>query len=255
MKRIIGILCLLAFAGCGGAMAPDIEVVQGALNPPVTGPVSAAQPFSPAYELPGYTAENAPGGFFGQRPQMGTPAWTSTVAYYVDPPPACCLAQYSHFTMPDNRMGMGEVMVWTRDRLHYPTGGFNHPGPGYYANAWGDDIPLRSPTSGYPQSGPIYYIADYALGNEPEQKNGLQITYLIMDWYAHVKICTNSNLTGICREFGFGCVDSFDGRCHGDTAAERANSKAYTDVDVTYATQDSSGNLLAHLSIQIGYGF
>ncbi len=254
MKYIVGILALftlLVSLGRDGLCQ---------VNPPVTGPVAPAQPFGP-FVAQGLTITNAPGGASPTRPTFGYPSWTGTVALYQDPA-VCCLAEYTHFALPDNRMGFGAVTVWTYDK-RWPAGArwFDHPGPAYYAGSWADDIPLRSPTLGYFQSGAndgtghgiIFVITD--MKDYPEQSSLYQITYLIMDWYAQVTICTQANFTGVCHVYGYGCTQAPNNFCHGDTAAERSHSKDYTDIDVRGSTADALGVPYPHLSFRVGYGF
>ncbi len=261
--KYVGILCLLALVGCEF----------GAVDDPITGRVferqsaltaiSPPQPFSPTYYVPGFTTVNAPGGTSPTRPELGSPTWPSTVAswmgqVYYQNPPTCCLGEYPHFAIPDNRKGAGEVMLWFRDR-RWPRGGFQDTS--YYANAWADDVPLRGgPNSG--ASGPVFTISDFhaATGpQEPEQTAAspfYQLTYMIADWQANILICSQANFTGVCHEIGYYCSGAFPtGVCHHDTAQELANPHAYTDLDLSAYTADTNGVPYQHLSLQIEYPF
>ena len=218
---------------------------QGALTPPVIGPIAPARLFQgPTCDLPGYITCGAPGGEVPARPNLGSPAWTSrllTSGYH--PPSQCppcqgcgnlCLPEIpgyfengQYLTIPSNRMAYGLVMIFSWDQ-RWPLFGF--------FNAWANEIPLRSATTGYDVSGPIYEIDDLVqthMNEAPDVNNpkGDQFVHMIMDWYARVTLCNGPSLSGNCFQYGYGCTLS-GGICHGDSAAERNNPTAYTDVNI-----------------------
>src|SRR5215471_6176651 len=247
MKYAILTAVAVLLASCGDvSKRPAIEEVQGALNPPVLGPVSPPlAKCNIGVPQGGFTIQGASPPSSTVRPFLSYPACVDTIAAYA-PPNGCCLAEYSTYPLPDNREGMGFAMLWTYDSL-WGAGRrwFDHPGPGYYAGSWADDIPLRTLTPGYPQSDQfIFAVNDGGAQGYAENSSIYWMTYLIQDFYALTKICSGPNMTGTCTYYGFNCPPGGSGfnRCHGDSDYERTNpNNVYTDFDIKAATADVNG--------------
>jgi hypothetical protein len=262
VKRIITSIMLAAVIGCG-APQEEVSVTRAALG----GSVAPPRPYGPLISgnLPGYTTLGALGPEVPLRPNLGYPGWISSVfvgAGFPYPPSQCphlgsafCFFEtpaandgLGHiFTPGTSRVGYGLVEFWSIDR-HWP---YNSTA----VNAWANEVPLRSPSSAVnsPYYGPAFVVSDIGPShmNDTGASPGTQMTYMLMDFYARVRLCDNPNLVGPCRDYGFMCQLS-GGICHGDTACERDPNctprAGLTDIDISAYTQTHP-----HFSMDVRY--
>lgn len=261
MKRIIGILGLLALVGCG-EQPQAIEEVQSRLF----NAVAPARPYGNLVtgNLPGWVTIGAPGGEVPLRPNLGYPAWNGAGLDHYVPPSQCPknpagLCTWDHLgdptygltniAVPTNRVGFGYVYFWQWDERW----GFR----GYGVNGWANAVPLRTPTLGLPQTGSAYIISDLATTHMNEIGVG-QLDLMLMDYYAHVIFCSQPNMTGTCMDFGYtpgGACVYVGGVCHGDVVGGDPSGNLTT-IDLTLAA--GAGSILAfnpHPSMTVRYGF
>jgi hypothetical protein len=252
----------------------------GQAQPPVNGPVAHYRPDSSNIpgNAPGYVTTQSPGQVWGDtsvplRPNLGFPAWVSSQAnwpgFYTYTSPANCpnvtgspvycmentfgaldvvTQEYPVIPAP-NRRGYGYVAIGSNASQYH-----NAHLAGPPSNMWANEIPLRSATPGLTVSGSVYTIADLA-NTHMNDVGGNQIAYVLMDWYALVRICGGPNFTGVCKDYGYGCQYS-GGICPGDTTAERNAEDAgdRSKTDIVFDSSVPSFNA-PHPSIRIGYGF